>query len=93
MYIYIYIGVKKHTEAFMKELGDIPIYIHIHISYLYIYKLSYIYEYLHMCIYIGVKKHTEAFMKELGDIPVIATVATEGKGINRLLNNVLRYVL
>jgi uncharacterized membrane protein YesL len=31
-------------------------------------------------------------MKELGDIPVIATVATEGKGINRLLNNVLRYL-
>eukprot|EP00596_Hydrurales_sp_CCMP1899_P003869 CAMPEP_0119049108 /NCGR_PEP_ID=MMETSP1177-20130426/62816_1 /TAXON_ID=2985 /ORGANISM="Ochromonas sp, Strain CCMP1899" /LENGTH=477 /DNA_ID=CAMNT_0007025911 /DNA_START=291 /DNA_END=1721 /DNA_ORIENTATION=+ len=38
----------------------------------------------------GVKKHTEAFMKELGDIPVIATVATEGKGINRLLSTVLR---
>jgi GTP-binding protein len=38
----------------------------------------------------GVKRHTEAFMKELGDIPVIATVATEGKGINRLLSTVLR---
>jgi hypothetical protein len=50
MYIYIYIGVKKHTEAFMKELGDIPTYIYIY--HIYIYKYSNIYMNNYFCKYI-----------------------------------------
>ena len=34
----------------------------------------------------GVKKHCEAFMRELGDVPVIACVATEKRGIIRVLD-------
>ena len=38
----------------------------------------------------GVRKHCEQFMREFGNIPIVSCAASEGAGVRRVLDTVLR---